>query len=111
MPTIFHTKDMAKKVKEGKWAEAAFYVNSFAPFSMSGTEARLLVQYLIDFNALDAFAQDGCILLGGNYFWNWLKSMYKEPMLDKYPCFATLVQDVVSNCADHARSLPVSGSS
>ncbi|GJM88832.1 hypothetical protein PR202_ga05402 [Eleusine coracana subsp. coracana] len=60
------------------------------------------MQFLIDFNALDAFARKGSS--SGSYFWKWLGRMYKSPVLDKYPCFATLVEDVVSKNNGHART-------
>ncbi|GJN14659.1 hypothetical protein PR202_gb01512 [Eleusine coracana subsp. coracana] len=77
------------------------YVAIFAPFSKSGYEARLLMQFLIDFNALDAFARNG--RASGSYFWKWLGRMCKSTVLDKYPCFAALVEDVVSKNNGHAR--------
>ncbi|KAK3133084.1 hypothetical protein QOZ80_6AG0531930 [Eleusine coracana subsp. coracana] len=39
-----------------------------------------------------------------SYLWDWLNRIYKKPVLDKYPCFATLVDDVLSKRNDHARA-------
>lgn len=104
MPGIFHTKELAKMIKQGEWGDAVFYADSFAPFSRSGYQARLLVQFLMDFLALDSFARCGCVD-SGIYFWNWLGCLHKKPVLDKYPCFAKLVEHIVNKRHDHARSL------
>ncbi|KAF8670268.1 hypothetical protein HU200_050803 [Digitaria exilis] len=99
---IFHVKDLVKKVKEGQWREAGYYVNRFAPFYESGYEARLLMMFLHDLMALGDFS-NGHVMVA-SYLCDWFMSIYKIPMLDKYPCFATLVADVLFMRSDHARS-------
>nr|CAB3485683.1 unnamed protein product [Digitaria exilis] len=100
---IFHVKDLVKKVKEGQWREAGYYVNRFAPFYQSGYEARLLMMFLHDLMALSDFS-NGHVMVA-SYLCDWFMSIYKTPVLNKYPCFATLVADVLFMRSDHARSL------
>ncbi|CAO2043627.1 unnamed protein product [Urochloa humidicola] len=102
MPVIFHVKDLVKKVKEGQWREASYYVNRFAPLYESGYEARLLMLFLQDLKALSDFS-NGRVMVA-SYLCDWFISMYKTPMLDKYPCYATLVADVLFLRSDHARA-------
>ncbi|KAK3143774.1 hypothetical protein QOZ80_4AG0304770 [Eleusine coracana subsp. coracana] len=102
MPVIFHTKDLVKKVQEGQWQEARCYIDRFAPFINSGYEAKLLMLFLHDFMILNGFA-DGRAM-PRSCLWDWLNSIYQKPVLDKYPCFATLVDDVLSKRNDHARA-------
>ncbi|CAL5015014.1 unnamed protein product [Urochloa decumbens] len=102
MPVIFHVKDLVKKVKEGQLREAGYYVNRFAPLYQSGYEARLLMLFLQDLTALSDFS-NGRVMVA-SYLCDWFISMYRTPMLDKYPCYATLVVDVLFLRSDHARA-------
>ncbi|KAK3141577.1 hypothetical protein QOZ80_4BG0335640 [Eleusine coracana subsp. coracana] len=102
MRVIFHARELVKKVKGGQWREAALYVLRFAPFSQSGFEGRHLVLFLQDFMALNDFT-DGH-MMAPRFLCNWFASIYKKPVLDKYPCFATMVADVLFMRNDHARA-------
>jgi len=105
MYVIFHVKYLVKKVGEGQWRDAFYYLGGFARRD-SSHETRLLTAFLQDLVAFKAFA-DGHIRVIG-YLCDWLMSIYKKPVLDKYPCFATVVTDVLFMRKDHARSLLIS---
>lgn len=59
-------------------------------------EATLLLLFLQDLTALSDFA-DGVTIMAC-LLSDWFLSIYKESLLTEYPCFATLVADVLS-CA------------
>lgn len=96
---IFNVKYLVKQVREGQWRDASYYLGGFEAKSY---EARLLNVFLFDLLAYKAFA-DGHIRVIG-YLCDWLMSIYRKPVLDKYPCFATVVTDVLFMRKDHARS-------
>ncbi|TVU15852.1 hypothetical protein EJB05_39393, partial [Eragrostis curvula] len=102
MPVLFHTRDLAKKIREGQWRDARYYITRFAPFVEVGNEASLLVLFLRNLMTLNNFA-DGQAM-PPTCLWYWMKSIHKKPVLDKYPCFAALADDVLSNRNDHARA-------
>lgn len=90
-------------VREGKWRDALYYIGGFAGCD-SSYEVWLLMVFLQDLVAFKAFA-DGQIRVIGYLCRDWLISIYKKPVLDNYPCFATVVTDVLFMRKDHARSL------
>ena len=98
---IFNVKYLAKMVREGQLRDASYYLGGFAGYD-SSYEGGLLNVFLFDLLAYKAFA-DGRIRVIG-YLCDWLMSIYKKPVLDKYPCFATVVTDVLFLRKDHARS-------
>ena len=83
---IFNVKYLAKMVREGQLRDASYYLGGFAGYD-SSYEGGLLNVFLFDLLAYKAFA-DGRIRVIG-YLCDWLVSIYKKPVLDKYPCFAT----------------------
>lgn len=96
---IFKVKYLAKMVREGQWRDASYYLGGFSGYDSSYV-GRLLNVFLQDLVAFEAFA-DGRIRVIG-YLCDWLMSIHKKPVLDKYPCFATVVTDVLFMRKDHA---------
>ncbi|RLM75512.1 hypothetical protein C2845_PM15G21120 [Panicum miliaceum] len=98
---IFEVKDLVKLVKTGKWRVAASYIIGFVPSDSMSDEATLLLLFLQNLMSLNDFAEGvtimACLLS------DWFLSIYKEPMLAEYPCFATLAVDVLFLRSDHAR--------
>ncbi|KAF8651567.1 hypothetical protein HU200_063389 [Digitaria exilis] len=99
---IFHVEDLVEQVKEGKLREASNYVRIYAPFEQSSDEAELLVSFLNDLMAISSFAE-GDIMVAG-IVCDWFKNLYKHPLLSKYPCFASLVADVLFLRPHHVRN-------
>ncbi|KAF8651552.1 hypothetical protein HU200_063373 [Digitaria exilis] len=92
--------DLVRLVKRGQWRAASSYVGCFFDVGSTSEEATLLLLFLHDLLALNEFAQGvhivTCLLS------DWFLSIYKEPVLAEYPCFATLVADVLFLQSDHA---------
>jgi hypothetical protein len=98
---IFEVKDLVKLVRTGQWRAARSYVVGFVPSDPMSDEATLLLLFLQDLLALRDFA-DGVTIMAC-LLSDWFLSIYKEPALADYPCFATLVADVLFLRSDHAR--------
>ena len=98
---IFEVKDLVKLVKTGQWRVAASYIIGFVPSDSMSDAATQLLLFIQDLMSLSDFAQGvtimACLLS------DWVLSIYKEPVLAEYPCFATLVADVLFLRSDHAR--------
>ncbi|OEL19393.1 hypothetical protein BAE44_0019588 [Dichanthelium oligosanthes] len=73
--------------------EAYDYVRTFASIKKSSNESEILAQFLEHLRAISRFA-DGHIGAAG-LFCDWFRSMYRHPVLNKYPCFAALVVDAL----------------
>nr|CAB3485689.1 unnamed protein product [Digitaria exilis] len=99
---IYSVYDLVEQVKEGKLREASNYVRIYAPFEQSSDEAELLVSFLNDLMAISSFAE-GDIMVAG-IVCDWFKNLYKHPLLSKYPCFASLVADVLFLRPHHVRN-------
>ena len=108
MLVIFHTEDLVEKVKAGQWREAFHYVRNFAPITQSSKEADFLSLFLEHLMAISGFA-DGNTMVAG-IVCDWFRRIYRHPMLDKYPFFATIVADVLFLRAQHLRYLHVCSS-
>ena len=104
MRVIFHLRDLLKQVKAGQLREACYYVLSFAPFEQSSHEATLLALFLQDLGAILDFG-DGHTMAPG-ILCDWFISLYNHRVLAKYPCFATLVADVLFLRSDRVRYHP-----
>lgn len=101
---IFHVEDLVEQVQTGKFREAYCYVRVYAPLDQSSDEAELLALFLEDLMAISSFAQ-GDIMVAG-IVCDWFKNLYKRPLLSsKYPCFASLVADVLFLRSNHVRYL------
>ncbi|XP_066328900.1 uncharacterized protein [Miscanthus floridulus] len=98
MLVIFHTEDLVEKVKAGQWREAFHYVRNFAPITQSSKEADFLSLFLEHLMAISGFA-DGNTMVAG-IVCDWFRRIYRHPVLDKYPFFATIV-DVLFLRAQH----------
>nr|CAB3488180.1 unnamed protein product [Digitaria exilis] len=100
MRLVFDVKDLVLLVKRGQWRAASSYVGCFFDVGSTSEEATLLLLFLQDLLALNEFAQGvhivTCLLS------DWILSIYKEPVLAEYPCFATLVADVLFLRSEHA---------
>ncbi|TVU15843.1 hypothetical protein EJB05_39384, partial [Eragrostis curvula] len=79
------------------WRKASSYLQGFLPFHHPiSDEASLLVLTLDDF--ADGKTVVTCMIS------DWvLISIYKHPVLARYPCFATFVADVLFQRSDHAK--------
>lgn len=77
------------------------YVVGFVPSDPMSDEATLLLLFLQDLTALSDFAD--CVTIMACLLSDWFLSIYKESVLAEYPCFATLVADVLFLRSDHAR--------
>ncbi|KAK3157870.1 hypothetical protein QOZ80_2AG0129400 [Eleusine coracana subsp. coracana] len=99
---IFHVSHLVNHVKAGQWGEALTYVLGFVNLYTSGHEAGSLLRFIDDFKAICSFADGGT--LGASYLRSWFLQIYNQPVLSKYPYFATLVADFLFNRPDHARA-------
>ncbi|TVU15846.1 hypothetical protein EJB05_39387, partial [Eragrostis curvula] len=90
----------------GGLRRARTYVLDSVSLYASSQEARSLFQFLDDFRAINSFADgDGTTVAAtASHLRSWFLPLHKHPILDKYPCFATLVADFISNRPDHARA-------
>ncbi|KAL6651338.1 hypothetical protein ACP70R_010263 [Stipagrostis hirtigluma subsp. patula] len=102
MGVIFDLRGLVKQVKSGQLDDAYFYVDSFAPFDKSSREANLLALFLEYFMAINKFASGQ--VMAGRLVCTWFRSIYKNPVLAKHPCLATVVADVLFLRWQHARA-------
>lgn len=93
MLVIFHTENLVERVKAGLWQEAFDYVRSFVPMTESSRGADFLALFLQCLMAISGFA-DGNTMRAG-IVCDWFKRIYRDPVLHKYPFFATIVADVL----------------
>lgn len=77
-----------------------YLIRFICPTSMS-YENRLLLGFIQELTLVKDFA-DGKYRVASSVS-NWFVSIYRKPVLAAYPCFATLVADVLFLRTDHAR--------
>ncbi|CAN6236196.1 unnamed protein product [Urochloa humidicola] len=101
---IFDVRNLVRNIRYGLWRKASKYIiGFFGPDSMSYSyECNLLLGFIQDLMVLNDFANGittiACLVS------KWFLSIYKNPALASYPCFATLVADVLFLRSDHARA-------
>jgi hypothetical protein len=101
MVVIFDVRYLVDRVMFGMWWTACnYFVRFIQPTSMS-YESRLLLGFLRELRVLNGFA-DGDWKLA-SLVSNRFARIYREPLLAAYPCFATLVADVLFLRTDHAK--------
>jgi len=100
MVVIFDVRYLFDRVMFGMWWTACNYF--IQPTSMS-YESRLLLGFLRELRVLNGFA-DGQWRIPSSICHRFAR-IYKDkkPMLAAYPCFTTLVEDVLFLRTDHAR--------
>ncbi|CAL5025525.1 unnamed protein product [Urochloa decumbens] len=99
---IFDVRNLVNKIKSGQWRKASIYVLSFVrPDSMSH-ECKLLLMFIQDLMVLNDFADGNTSV--ARLVSKWFVSIYGNPALAAYPCFAALVEDVLFLRSDHARA-------
>lgn len=98
---VFEVKDLVMLVKRGQWRAASSYVADFVERESRSDEATLLLRFLQDPPGPQRLRPSrphrdmpalGLVP----------KHLYKEPVLAEYPCFATLVADVLFLRSYHA---------
>nr|CAB3488189.1 unnamed protein product [Digitaria exilis] len=99
---IFHVRDLVKQVKAGQLREAYYYIRSFAPINQSSSEASLLALFLQDLMAINCFVNGQTTV--ASILCDWFISIYRHPVLAKYPCFAALVVDILFLRSNHLRA-------
>ncbi|RLM73489.1 hypothetical protein C2845_PM15G21510 [Panicum miliaceum] len=105
---IFDVRYLVDRVMFGVWRTACNYLIRFVdPTSMS-YESRLLLGFLQKLMVLSGVA-DGKHMMASSVS-NWFVSIYGKPVLAAYPCFATLVADVLFLGTDHASPFSVTPS-
>lgn len=99
---VFDVRDLMKLVRLGLWRPASYYLLGFLHCQPTSYECELLLVFLEDLKHLNYFAEGDQLVTRS--LSDWFLSIYKKPVLDKYPCFSTLVADVLFLRSDHARS-------
>ncbi|CAN6240829.1 unnamed protein product [Urochloa humidicola] len=97
MRVIFDVRNLVRNIKFGQWRKASMSVVRFiGPDGRTYSyECNLLLGFIQDLMALNDFA-DGRTAIA-SLLANWFLSIYKNPALSAYPCFAALVADVLSS--------------
>ncbi|TVU15851.1 hypothetical protein EJB05_39392, partial [Eragrostis curvula] len=91
MRAVFNLSGLVQQIKAGQLEEARSYVIKFVPLYTSSYEATILALFLQGLTAINSFA--GGTTMAAAILCHWYKSIYKLPVLAKYPCFATLVDN------------------
>ncbi|CAN6250076.1 unnamed protein product [Urochloa humidicola] len=104
MRVIFDVRCLVRNIKFGQWRKASMSIIRFVrPNGRNHSyECNLLLMFIQDLMALNDFA-DGHTTIA-SLLSNWFLSIYKNPALAAYPCFAALVVDVLFLRTDHARA-------
>ncbi|WVZ60709.1 hypothetical protein U9M48_010695 [Paspalum notatum var. saurae] len=97
MGVIFHAWDLAKQVKDGLLRDAYYCVRSFAPHHDSSDEATLLANFLLQLMGIYGYfaGGNGNNPCAASVVCDWFIELYEKPVLAKYPCLATVVDDVL----------------
>ena len=104
MVMFFDVRYLVDRVMFGMWRTACNYLIRFVhPTSTKSYESWLLLGFLQELRVLNGFA-DGQWRIPSSICHRFAR-IYKDkkPMLAAYPCFTTLVEDVLFLRTDHAR--------
>ncbi|KAG2568654.1 hypothetical protein PVAP13_7NG406200 [Panicum virgatum] len=104
MVVFFDVRYLVDRVMFGMWRTACNYLIRFVhPTSTKSYESWLLLGFLQELRVLNGFA-DGQWRIPSSICHRFAR-IYKDkkPMLAAYPCFTTLVEDVLFLRIDHAR--------